>query len=140
MFSIDDKFVDDLGLSALPKEEKDAFAEHIRNELEMRVGDRLTDGMSDESLDEFGYFVDGDEEGMRTWFSKNLPDYRSDKQYQELAATQPDAPEVALMSQFGALKWLQLNRPDYPQVVARTLNELRQEIIANRDAIIGSAS
>ena len=138
MFSIDEKFVDQLGLSALPQDEKKEFAEHIKGELEMRVGDRLTEGMSDEALDEFGYFVDGDLEGMHNWFNANLPDFRNDPQYQQLAKEQPGAPEQALMSQFGALKWLQLNRPDYPQVVANTLNELRQEIIASRDAILNA--
>jgi hypothetical protein len=31
-----------------------------------------------------------------------------------------------------------LNRPDYKDVVARTMNELKSEIIANRDAILGT--
>lgn len=34
-----------------------------------------------------------------------------------------------------SLKWLGLNRPDYKDVVTTTMNELKAEIIANRDAI-----
>jgi len=32
-----------------------------------------------------------------------------------------------------------VNRPDYRDVVAKTLEELKQEIIQNRDAILGTA-
>lgn len=140
MYAIDEKFVDELGLIDLKPEEKREFAEHISRELEQRVGDRLTNGMSDELLDEFGYFVDGDEEGMNKWFAANMPNFRNDAEYQQLAASQPDAPEQALMSQFGALKWLQKNRPDYQDVVRHTLDELKQEIISSRDAIMRGAN
>lgn len=136
MYAIDEKFVEELGLTALTDDEKREFANHISRELEQRVGDRLTSGMSDALLDEFGYFVDGDTAGMTNWFNANMPDFRNDPEYKQLAASQPGAPEPALMSQFGALKWLQLNRPDYQTVVQNTLEELRQEIIANRDAIM----
>ena len=140
MYAIDEKFVDELGLTDLKPEEKREFAEHISRELEQRVGDRLTNGMSDELLDEFVYFVDGDEEGMNKWFAANMPNFRNDAEYQQLAASQPDAPEQALMSQFGALKWLQKNRPDYQDVVRHTLDELKQEIISSRDAIMRGAN
>ena len=69
MFRLDDKFLEDLGLGDLPPEQKQAFLQHIYSELEMRVGERLTDGMSDELLDEFGYFVDMNQDGMTTWFN-----------------------------------------------------------------------
>lgn len=136
MFAIDDKFVDELGLSSLSQEDKEEFAEHIKGELEQRVGDRLTEGMTDEMLDEFGSFVDGDEASMREWFNANDPQYLNTKEYQELKASLPDAPEAALMSQYGALKWLQINRPDYPEVVQSVLSDIKSEIISSRESIM----
>ncbi len=44
------------------------------------------------------------------------------------------------MAEFTATKWLEVNRPDYRQVVAEVLDELKKEIIANRDAILGGLS
>ena len=41
------------------------------------------------------------------------------------------------MAEFTATKWLEVNRPDYRDVVAAVLDELKKEIIANRDAILG---
>jgi len=41
MFQLDDQFLKDLGLDELPDDQKQAFKEHIYNELELR--DFLTD-------------------------------------------------------------------------------------------------
>jgi hypothetical protein len=137
MFKLDDKFLEELGLAALPEEQKQEFLRHIYSELEMRVGERLTEGMSDELLDEFGNFVDMNEDGMKKWFADNLADYADRDDYKQLKSANPDAPETAIMSEYGAMKWLQLNRPDYPQVVAAVLEELKNEIKSNREAILG---
>lgn len=136
MFKLDDKFLEELGLGSLPEEQKKAFLQHIYSELEMRVGERLTEGMSDELLDEFGYFVDMNEEGMKKWFGENLPDYAERDDYKQLRQANAQAPETAIMSEYGAMKWLQLNRPDYPQVVQAVLEDLKTEIRSNKDAIL----
>jgi hypothetical protein len=74
---------------------------------------------------------------MKKWFGENLPDYAERDDYKQLREANQQAPETAVMSEYGAMKWLQLNRPDYPQVVAETLEELKGEIRANKDAILG---
>jgi hypothetical protein len=140
MFRLDDKFLEDLGLAALPAEQKKAFLQHIYSELEMRVGERLTEGMSDELLDEFGQFVDQNMDGMNKWFDENLPDYANRDDFKQLKEANSQAPEAAIMSEYGAMKWLQLNRPDYPQVVAAVLEEIKGEISANKDSILAGAS
>ncbi|MCL2280607.1 DUF5663 domain-containing protein [Candidatus Saccharibacteria bacterium] len=140
MFKLDDQFLEDLGLGALPPEQKQALLQHIYGELEMRVGERLTEGMSDELLDEFGNFVDMNMEGMSKWFSENLPDYTDRDDFKQLKEANPQAPEAAVMSEYGAMKWLQLNRPDYPQVVATVLEEIKDEVRTNKDAILSGAS
>jgi len=138
MFKLDDKFLEDLGLGALPAEQKQAFLQHIYSELEMRVGERLTENMSDELLDEFGNFVDMNEAGMKKWFDENLPDYADRDDYKQLRSANAQAPETAIMSEYGAMKWLQLNRPNYPEVVASVLEELKNEIRTNKDSILGA--
>ena len=71
MFKLDDKFLEEVGLGSLPAEQKRAFLQHVYSELESRVGMKLTDGMSDQKLDEFAYFVDRDEPKMREWLQTN---------------------------------------------------------------------
>ena len=138
MFKLDNNFLEELGLGALPEEQKKAFLQHIYSELEIRVGEKLTEGMNDEMLDEFGFFVDKNLEKMKEWFAAKMPNYASEADFVQLQEKAVGADETTLLSEYGAMKWLQINRPDYPKVVAATLEELKKEISANKDKILGS--
>jgi hypothetical protein len=139
MFQLDDKFLQELGLDQLPEDQKQAFKEHIYSELELRVGTRLSDGLTEAQLTEFESFVDRDSEKVYAWISTNAPEYQSDPSYQQLRASVPqDVDPSAVLAEYASLKWLSLNRPDYRQVVAAVLEELKAEIVGNRDAILGN--
>jgi hypothetical protein len=138
MYKLDDEFLAQLGLSEMPAEQKQAFLQHIYSELEVRVGEKLTENMTDAQLDEFGVFVDKNEAGVRQWFATNLPNYVELPDYKmAVEKAGAGANELAVLADFGATKWLEKNRPDYPQVVGATLESLKQEIIANKDQIVG---
>jgi hypothetical protein len=139
MFQLDDKFLQDVGLNDLPDEQKKAFLQHIYDELELRVGTKLSEGMSEQQLQEFEAFVDRDEDKVRDWFAKNLPTYADQADYQQIKSSAPDTvQELDILSEYGSLKWLELNRPDYRQVVAAEMEALKAEIIANRENILSS--
>ena len=138
MFQLDDKFLEEVGLGDLPEDQKKAFLDHFREQLEIRVGTKLSDGLSDDQMDEFESFMDRDEQKVRSWLSVNVPDYQNDDIFNRLKQSAPEnIPEVVVLSEYASLKWLGLNRPDYKEVVSQTMNELKNEIIANRDAILG---
>lgn len=140
MYKLDEQFLNDLGLEKMPIEQKSAFLQHIYSELELRVGEKLTEGMSPEQLDEFGCFVDRNEARIRAWFATYLPDYATLPDYIALTEKASDTPELVILSEYGATKWLQLNRPDYPQVVGAELEKIKTEISANREAILGDVT
>lgn len=141
MFQLDDKFLQDVGLDTLPGDQKKAFLQHIYDELELRVGTKLSEGLSQQQMAEFEAFVDRNESRVRAWFEKNMPDYATRPDYQQLRTSAPaDIPEIAVMSEYASLKWLEINRPDYRQVVAAELEKIKAEIIANRDSILGPAA
>ena len=102
MFQLDDNFLQSVGLGGMPDDQKKAFLEHLYEELELRVGTRLSEGMSDDQLAEFEKLIDANDET-------------------------------------GALKWLETNRPDYKQVVAEELEKLKQEVLSNKDKLLGGA-
>ena len=77
MFQLDDNLLRDLGLGDLPAEEKNKMLAHIYETLELRVGMRLAEQMSDAQLDEFEGFIDrNDEPGALKWLETNFPDYK----------------------------------------------------------------
>lgn len=74
---IDNNLLDQLGLSALPPNEKSGLLKHIYETLEMRVGMRLADQMTNEQLDEFEqYFNAQDDAGAFKWLETNFPNYK----------------------------------------------------------------
>lgn len=76
MLKIDNDLLKEIGLDDLPFEEKDLLLAQIREQLELRVGTKLADAMSDAQLDEFEQFIDKeDEQGALSWLSQNFPDY-----------------------------------------------------------------
>ena len=93
----DEKFLQEMGLSAMPEEEKQKFLAYIQEELEVRIGERISRGLTDVQLNEFDMITDLNE----------------------------------------ARKWLEKNRPDYREIVSRTIEEMKAEIRANRAKLLG---
>lgn len=102
MFKLDDNLLKELGLGSLPPEEKNKMLAHIYETLEMRVGMKLAEQMSNEQLDEFESFIDRNDEA-------------------------------------GALKWLETNFPDYKQVVASELENLKTEVTTAAPQIVAAS-
>lgn len=92
----DEKFLEEMGLSGMPEEEKPKFLEYLQEELEVRIGERISQGMPEYKMNEFDMITDQDE----------------------------------------ATKWLEANRPDYRDIVNRTIEEMKAEIQANRDKLL----
>lgn len=94
----DERFLQEMGLSAMPEEQKQQFLDYIQEELEVRIGERISKGLTEEQLNEFDMITD----------------------------------------QAEATAWLERNRPDYRDIVARTIEELKAEIRLNRDKLVGA--
>lgn len=103
MFQIDDKFLESLGLAALPQEEKEKMKAHIYETLEMRVGMTLASNMSEAQLDEFeGLMNNNDEAGALKWLETNFPNYRqvvADELEKLKAEISASAPQIIAASQ-----------------------------------------
>lgn len=136
MFQLDDQFLQDVGLGNLPEEQKQAFLQHTYETLEERVGTRLADSLSEAQLQEFEAFASHNEEKTYAWLNANIPDYQNQEEYKQLASTAPqDVTPLMIAAEFASVKWLEINSPNYRQVVAEELSKLRNEIIASRNQI-----
>ncbi len=92
----DEKFLADMGLSAMPEDQKRDFLAYVQEELEIRIGERISRGLSPAQLAEFDAITDPAE----------------------------------------AAQWLEANRPDYREIVSRTIAEMKEEIRENRNRLI----
>ena len=93
----DDNFLQEMGLQAMPEDQKQKFLDYVQEELEVRIGERISRGLTEVQLNEFDMITDQGE----------------------------------------AAKWLEKNRPDYREIVTRTINEMKEEIRANRNKLVG---
>lgn len=77
MFKLNNTLLEELGLGSLPTDEKNKMLSHIYETLEMRVGMKLAEQMTNEQLDEFEGFIDkNDEAGALKWLETNFPNYK----------------------------------------------------------------
>lgn len=77
MIKLDDDLLAQLGLAGLPADDKKKLLAHIYETLEMRVGMKLAEQMSNEQLTEFEQFIDrNDEAGALQWLETNFPNYK----------------------------------------------------------------
>lgn len=103
MFQLDDNLLQELGLGNLPAVEKNKMLAHIYETLELRVGMKLAEQMTDAQLDEFEAFIDkNDEAGALHWLETNFPDYKKvvadelDKLKAEIKAQAPSIIEATM--------------------------------------------
>jgi len=80
MLKLDNNLLNELGLGALPEDQKKAMLQHIYETLELRVGTNLANQMTDQQLEEFEKFIDdgGDANQSQalSWLETNLPNYK----------------------------------------------------------------
>ena len=94
----DEKFLQEMGLQTMPEDQKQKFLDYIQEELEVRIGERISKGLTMVQLNAFDMITD----------------------------------------QAEATKWLEQNRPDYREIVNRTIEEMKSEIRANRAKLLGA--
>ncbi len=121
---------EECGLQGLSEDEKHAFLGDLARELELRVGEALSDGMTDVQLEEFALLID-DAEAARLWVATVVPDYLDDQIWHRIQAMgEPDP-----VREYAPTKWLALNRPDYRQIVGETLDGLIRECVTRFNAV-----
>lgn len=74
MIRVDDDFMAEVGLAGLPEAEKQAFMEYAEEELEVRVGQEISEELTDEQLEAFSLITDEDE--VAAWLKENAPNFR----------------------------------------------------------------
>ncbi|MCQ2570636.1 MAG: DUF5663 domain-containing protein [Candidatus Saccharibacteria bacterium] len=135
MYKFDDSFLESVGLEAMPAEQKDVFLQYAQDQLEVRIGEKMSEGLSDEQLDEFEKIIDNDQATLDAWIA-GAGDYKSDAIYQKLSESLDD--EGAVLSNYVTAKWLNQNCPQYQQIIQDSIESLRGEIAANKDALLAN--
>ncbi len=141
MFKLDNNLLEELGLGGLPPQEKNTMLKHIYETLEMRVGMKLAEQMSNEQLDEFEGFIEGDANYAAGKLDVIKPGWRESEDYRThiANAAAKGIPEADATKEYGALKWLETNFPEYKKVVAAELENLKNEVKTAAPQIVAAS-
>ena len=54
----DEQFLQEMGLQAMPESQKQSFLNYVQEELEVRIGERISRGLTEVQLNEFDMITD----------------------------------------------------------------------------------
>lgn len=133
MAIVDADLLAEMGLSAVPAEQRQALLDATYRELERRVGERLADGLSEEQFETFDMIIGENKEGTLAWLEGYVDNWRN-----KFEALHARVPEISFF-ELAAAEWLAYNRPDYPEIVAGVFADLKSELRGCRDEILRHA-
>ena len=135
----DDNFLNEVGLSELPEDQKQDFLAQTKEELEARVGNKMSQGLTDAQITEFEGIMANDQQVIRKVVSELGMDFRKDPIYQKLLENYGVKEGTwEIISEYLSIKWVQKNCPNYAQIVSEVINELKAEIKQNSAAILAA--
>ncbi|MDO4979252.1 MAG: DUF5663 domain-containing protein [Candidatus Saccharibacteria bacterium] len=136
MLRIDKKFLDDAGLGNMPEDRKAMLIQNAQEELERRVGEKMSEGLTIEQLREFDGIMSHDQTVMGNMLSQ-LGDYKQDTIFQKiLEKHNVSEGDINIVGEYLSVKWVQKNRPDYAEITLNVAKQLQQEIIASKEQLV----
>lgn len=136
MFELDENFFEELGVNKMPSDEAAAFKQHVQEELEARVGEQISDGVSTEKLEEFEKLIDAAPADVENWVNTNTPNYQSDEVFGAIKQQYGGQETSQVLAEYASMKWLQINRPDFTQIIATVTADLKRELQENINKVL----
>lgn len=134
MFELDEEFLERIGLGSLSDDIKKNLLEKYQNDLEIRIGEKMSKDLSDSQLKEFEKIIDDDKEIIKKWLDK-LGDYKNDEVYKRILSSHGAETDV-MLNDYVTAKWLNKNCPQYPEHIKAAIKEISDEIIRRKDVIL----
>ncbi len=135
-----EEFLARVGLGNMEPELRRSFLAYMYEWVQSEIGDRLTDGLSDEQVAEFEAIMAGDMGVVDAWIAEHTPEYLTDARYLRIVQGAPDGTdEAGLRQEYVSSRWLEVARPDFQQVTAAVWADVTQMIRENRDAILAAS-
>jgi hypothetical protein len=120
----DEQIIAQLNIAELPDDEKTA----VINEAQVRIGETISEELTDEQLNEYQAIINGNEQVIDAWLEKNVPNYKDEAIYQSFEESYESDPEHNSPAKlFASIAWVQLTVPHIQDLVAKALERFKQE-------------
>ena len=132
--NLNSSFLNKLGLDKMPEDQKQAFLVFVYEQLEERVGEKISNLLSEAKKIEFNEISRGNKEAIENFLSSRKIDYKEHPLYKQLLAEKFS--DNAIKLEIVSSLWLEENAPNYKEIVVWTMKEIEQDIIKNKEEII----
>lgn len=120
-----EQLIEQLGIQAWPEDKQDQAVEVAI----YKIGEATTSQLTEQQFNEYQAIVDDDQSVIDSWLAANVPDYKDSPVYQELEAGYNEDPEKNNPAKlFASVAWIQVNVPNVQDLIAKALEEYRQEL------------
>lgn len=123
----DEQIIEQLGIGDWPEEKQREVLEIAT----VRFGNAITDSLTEQQFNEYKAIVDDNHEVIDAWLDQNVPDYKESPVYKEIEGgyeTDPEKNNPAKL--FASIAWIQVNVPNVQDIIAKELDEYKQELVS----------
>jgi len=120
----DEQIVEQLGIADLPDDEKT----EVINIAQVRIGEAVSEELTDEQLAEYQAIIDGNDDVTVAWLEKNVPSYKDEaifQAFEEGFESDPERNDPKKL--FASIAWVQLTVPHIQDIVAKAIDDYKQE-------------
>jgi hypothetical protein len=116
--------IEQLGIQDLPQDEQNEIVEVATH----RIGLAVTATLTEAQFNEYRAIVDDTKEVIDAWLASNVPEYKDSVIFQQFVEGYDDDPEKNSPEKlFATIAWIQVNVPNVQELIAKALNEYKQE-------------
>lgn len=127
MFSIDEKFMEEIGILTMPQEARDnlvaGIEETMKNRVLIAIADDLTDFLQTELEN-----ISESSEFARDWLSKNIPHYASSKEFEQFRENAKPTEGMTVEQLYTFSKWFEMNIPTFGSTLETVKEQMKQEL------------
>lgn len=118
--------IEHLGIQEWPVDKRNEVVEIAT----FRIGNAITNQLSEQQFNEYQAIVDDNTHVIDAWLENNVPNYKDEPLFKEFESASADDDEMNNPAKlFASLAWMQKNVPNIQEVISRTLDEYKQELV-----------
>lgn len=129
MFNLPEEYLKEIGVANMPQAMQDELIPGITKSIQGKISMKMSDQLSDTLIDELDYLTLGTADEVRMWIVKVIPYYAESPEY-VMGMKESGVSEDDFVKAYGVAKWLEMNVPNYGQLVADAMEETKQGLIA----------
>lgn len=117
--------IKELGIEGLEPEKQ----LRIVDELNMRVGEAIMSGLSEDQIAEYEAIINGEQDVISSWLASNDPGYKDTIAYQQLAeGVESDPDKVPADKVYASMAWIEKNNPNLSDTVTAIKADLKTNL------------